>query len=49
MKTQKYILQEIDWTEVEDKAKGAVNFFFVNVNDKLFTPLKDFYATTKGS
>lgn len=25
-----------------------VNFFFTNVNNKIFIPLKDFYATTKG-
>lgn len=37
-----------EWTEIEQKAKGAVNFFFVNVNEKIFTPLKDFYAETKG-
>lgn len=46
--TQKFILQEIEWPQVEEKAKGAVNFFFKNVNDKIFIPLKDFYATTKG-
>lgn len=46
--TQKFILQEIEWFQVEEKAKGAVNFFFKNVNDKIFIPLKDFYATTKG-
>lgn len=36
------------WQEIEDKAKGAVNFFFINVNEKIFIPLKDFYAETKG-
>ena len=46
--TQKFILQEIEWSQVEEKAKGAINFFFKNVNDKVFIPLKDFYATTKG-
>lgn len=46
--THKFVLQEIEWSQVEDKAKGAVNFFFANVNDKIFIVLKDFYATTKG-
>lgn len=46
--TYKFINQESDWQQVEEKAKGAVNFFFTNVNDKVFIPLKDFYATTKG-
>lgn len=46
--TQKFILQDIEWPQVEEKAKGAINFFFKNVNDKVFIPLKDFYATTKG-
>lgn len=46
--TQKFINQEVDWQQVEEKADGAVNFFFTNVNNKIFIPLKDFYATTKG-
>ncbi|WP_313215769.1 helix-turn-helix domain-containing protein [Soonwooa sp.] len=45
--TYKFINQENDWQQVEEKAKGAVNFFFTNVNDKIFVPLKDFYGTTK--
>lgn len=36
------------WQEIEDKARGAVNFFFLNVNEKIFIPLKDFYAESKG-
>ncbi len=47
-KTQKFLKGEEEWQEVEVKAKGAVNFFFSNVNEKIFSPLKDFYAETKG-
>ena len=47
-KTQKFISGNEDWNEVESKAKGAVNFFFKNVNEKIFNPLKEFYAETKG-
>ena len=47
-KTQKFLRDEEEWQEIENKAKGAVNFFFSNVNDKIFSPLKDFYSETKG-
>lgn len=47
-KTQKFLQGEEEWTEIEVKAKGAVNFFFSNVNEKIFSPLKDFYSETKG-
>jgi len=47
-KTQKFLQGEEEWTEIEFKAKGAVNFFFSNVNEKIFSPLKDFYSETKG-
>lgn len=47
-KTRKFIEGIEEWNEVETKAKGAVNFFFTNVNAKIFAPLKDFYAETKG-
>ena len=47
-KTQKFLKGEEEWQEVEVKAKGAVNFFFSNVNEKIFSPLKDFYSETKG-
>lgn len=45
---KKYTAGELKWDEIELKAKGAVNFFFINVNEKIFVPLKDFYAETKG-
>jgi len=47
-KTQKFLQKEAEWSEIEEKAKGAVNFFFSNVNEKVFSPLKDFYSETKG-
>ena len=47
-KTQKFIYGKEQWSEVEIKAAGAVNFFFKNVNEKIFEDLKQFYAETKG-
>ena len=47
-KTRKFISGEEEWSVIEAKAKGAVNFFFMNVNAKIFSPLKDFYAESKG-
>ena len=47
-KTRKFIEGKEEWNEIETKAKGAVNFFFSNVNAKVFAPLKDFYSETKG-
>ena len=46
-KTHKFIEGNEEWSEIETKAKGAVNFFFSNINSKVFTPLKDFYAESK--
>lgn len=47
-KTRKHqtILQE--WPLIEAKSVGAVNYFFQNVHQKIFEPLKEIYATTKG-
>ena len=47
-KSRKFIEGKEDWAETETKAKGAVNFFFKNVNEKIFEELKQFYAETKG-
>lgn len=47
-KAQKYIKGEAEWDEIEQKAEGAVNFFFLQINEKIFSPLKEFYAETKG-
>lgn len=46
--THSFINGSTKWEEIEAKAKGAVNFFFTNVNSKIFSPLKEFYAETKG-
>lgn len=47
-KIHKFISEKEEWSEIESKAKGAVNFFFENTNQKVFSPLKSFYAETKG-
>lgn len=47
-KVRKFLNGEGEWQEVEEKAAGAVNFFFVNINDKIYRPLTEFYAETKG-
>lgn len=47
-KVHKFIYGKENWTEIEEKSKGAVNFFFNNVNEKIFIPIKDFYAEVKG-
>lgn len=47
-KMQKFLSGEEEWSEVESKSKGAVNFFFTNINAKTFRPLLDFYSETKG-
>lgn len=45
--TQKFISNDGDWSEIEAKSKGAVNFFFSTINAKIFSPLREFYAETK--
>lgn len=47
-KTKKFIDGKIEWIEIENKSKGAVLFFFNTINEKIFEPLKKFYAETKG-
>jgi len=47
-KTRRFTKGEESWTEVHEKAKGAVNFFFKAVFEQLLRPLKEFYAETKG-
>lgn len=44
-----FISKEEEWSEIENKAKGAVNFFFTEIRDKVFNPLKEFYAEIKGA
>ena len=47
-KVQKYTIGEENWTEIENKATGAAQFFLKNTREKIFVPLKDLYAETKG-
>ncbi len=37
------------WQPIEEKSRGAVAFFFKNVNEKIFLPAKECYAETKGA
>ncbi len=39
---------DVLWAEIEAKSEGAVGFFFSNVNEKIFQPMKEFYSETKG-
>ncbi|MDO4224781.1 MAG: helix-turn-helix domain-containing protein [Bergeyella zoohelcum] len=47
-KTQQFILGKEEWSAIENKAKGAVTYFFNKINEKVFEPLKEFYSETKG-
>lgn len=47
-KVNLFIQEKEEWLEIENKSKGAVNFFFSEINNKIFSPLKDFYAEIKG-
>ncbi|MBK1897888.1 helix-turn-helix domain-containing protein [Chryseobacterium paridis] len=44
-----FVDKKEEWSEIESKAKGAVNFFFTEIRDKVFNPLKEFYAEIKGA
>ncbi|OCK49739.1 AAA family ATPase [Chryseobacterium sp. CBo1] len=48
-KVNLFIENKEQWTEIESKSKGAVNFFFTEIRDKVFNPLKDFYSEIKGA
>jgi len=48
-KVNLFIENKEQWAEIEIKSKGAVNFFFTEIRDKVFNPLKDFYAEIKGA
>lgn len=48
-KVNNFIDQKEEWSDIESKTKGAVNFFFTEVRDKIFSPLKEFYAEIKGA
>lgn len=46
---QHYTQTPEEWQPIEEKSKGAVGFFFKNINEKIFIPLKECYAETKGA
>jgi ATP-dependent DNA helicase PIF1 len=48
-KVHNFIENKEEWSEIEAKTKGAVNFFFTEIRDKVFSPLKEFYAEIKGA
>ncbi|GAA4150558.1 helix-turn-helix domain-containing protein [Chryseobacterium ginsenosidimutans] len=48
-KVNNFIENKEEWSEIENKTKGAVNFFFSEIRDKVFNPLKEFYAEIKGA
>jgi ATP-dependent DNA helicase PIF1 len=48
-KINNFIENKEEWSEIENKTKGAVNFFFTEIRDKVFNPLKEFYAEIKGA
>jgi len=48
-KVNLFIEKKENWSEIESKSKGAVNFFFTEIRDKVFNPLKEFYAEIKGA
>ncbi len=47
-KTLQFVKQQNTWQDIQEKSKGAVSFFFKNVYEKIFSPLKELYATSKG-
>ncbi|MDQ0067743.1 helix-turn-helix domain-containing protein [Chryseobacterium lathyri] len=48
-KVNNFIENKEEWSDIESKTKGAVNFFFTEIRDKVFNPLKEFYAEIKGA
>ena len=42
-KNQKLTRGEVSWKEIETKLKGAVNFFYKEINDKIFVNLNEMY------
>lgn len=47
-KIARFLQGKESWNETEQKCSGAVNFFFRQVNEKIFRPLMEFYSETKG-
>lgn len=48
VKFKAFIKQSEDWEIIENKLKGAANFYFTSIYNKIFEPLKKFYSYTKG-
>lgn len=48
-KMKDFIAGNIQWDEIEDKCRGAVDFFYKNGTEKFLIPLKDLYADTIGT
>ncbi|WP_419494871.1 AAA family ATPase [Chryseobacterium bernardetii] len=46
LKLTDFISGEIQWSELEEKCRGAVNFFYKNVAEKILLPLKKLYSET---
>lgn len=49
LKLTDFISGEIQWSELEEKCRGAVNFFYKNVAEKILLPLKRLYSETIGT
>lgn len=47
-KGQQVLAGEIEWSEIENKCKGAVNFYYKNLLENFLRPMEDFYSETKG-
>ncbi|MFP3833517.1 AAA family ATPase [Chryseobacterium sp. SIMBA_028] len=45
-KMESFIAGRIQWAEIEDKCKGAVDFFYKKVAEDFLLPLKDLYSET---
>lgn len=44
-----FVAGEIQWSDIEEKCRGAVSFFYKNVAEKFLLPLKSLYSDTIGS
>ncbi|MEJ5102328.1 AAA family ATPase [Chryseobacterium sp. MYb328] len=49
LKLTDFISGEIQWSELEEKCSGAINFFYKNVAEKILLPLKKLYSETIGT
>ncbi len=47
--SESFAVGERKWSEIEDKCKGAVDFFYNNTVENFFLPLKDFYSEASGA